>query len=352
MTPRPFPWLPQTAADALAPRPKARYVADGILRLPSVSVVYGAPGCLKTMLMTDLAACVAAGKPWLSPKPGDPGQGIATAQGAAALIDFDNGEEVTLERVGAALRGHGLDASAPVLAVSMPSPWLDLTDSGSPHDPNRCSHGEQLGEWLAAFYVRLAVIDNLASICGDADENSGEMALVMGGLRRAATRAGCAIVVIHHARKSSVVRGRAGDALRGHSSIEAAIDLALAVERQDDTVTLTATKTRHGDIAPFGALFTFEHAPTSRDLERVRFFGVKAGAIAPGQMARDAILDALAGGSWNWSNLFQIAKKAEPSLGRTRFATILDSMVARGEVVESAGPLKNTRLFSLGLMTP
>ena len=70
--------------------------------------------------------------------------------------------------------------------------------------------------------------------------------------------------------------GRAGDALRGHSSIEAALDLALLVEREDrsETGTVKATKARGADVSPFTFYFTYDRDEAG-ELRAVRFFGIE-----------------------------------------------------------------------------
>ena len=47
-------WHLYSLADAYAPRSPRRYVVDGLLPYPSLSVVYGGPGSLKSMLLADL----------------------------------------------------------------------------------------------------------------------------------------------------------------------------------------------------------------------------------------------------------------------------------------------------------
>jgi hypothetical protein len=85
---------------------------------------------------------------------------------------------------------------------------------------------------------------------------------------------------VHHQRKSggSSDKGiRKGEMLRGHSSIEAALDLALLVERKEgeDSVAIIPTKVRgFREHNIFGALFTYDHRPGTRDLALGRFYGV------------------------------------------------------------------------------
>ena len=98
------------------------------------------------------------------------------------------------------------------------------------------------------------------------------------------------MVVIHHPRKGGANGGRAGDALRGHSSIEAAVDLALHVMREPNTseVSVRSTKTRGVDVQPVLARFNYQHAAGTDDLAAAWFDGqpVKRGDSD----LRDAIL--------------------------------------------------------------
>jgi hypothetical protein len=85
--------------------------------------------------------------------------------------------------------------------------------------------------------------------------------------------------LIHHQRKSAAngdANGiRKGETLRGHSSIEASLDLALLVERKqgEDLIAILPTKVR--DFLSFdilGARFTYEHMDGTKDLHTARFF--------------------------------------------------------------------------------
>ena len=105
------------------------------------------------------------------------------------------------------------------------------------------------------------------------------MARVMGNLRTICEEAECAVIMVHHQRKSNGTADkgiRKGETLRGHSSIEASLDLALLVERRDgeDNVTVFPTKVRgYRNFDFFGAMFTYQHADGKRDLASARFFG-------------------------------------------------------------------------------
>jgi hypothetical protein len=107
-------WRVYTLADAYTPRPCLRYVVEGLCPLPSVSIMYGAPGSLKSFLLADLAVCVAGGLPWLPTLPGARGAAKPTLQAPALWCDFDNGPRITHERFEALGRARTLAVTAPL----------------------------------------------------------------------------------------------------------------------------------------------------------------------------------------------------------------------------------------------
>ena len=263
-------WKVFSLKDAYAERAPTRYVVDDLLSLPSLSAFYGAPGTLKSMFAADMAVSVASGQPWLSGLPTEDGSSVKafrTIKAPVLWIDYDNGARRTHNRFEALARARDLPEDAPVHYVSMADPWLNATDG---------LIIAQLVNLIIDMKVKLVVIDNLGLISGDADQNTAEMTEVMGNLRKLAEWSGAAIVVIHHQRKGNLA-DRQGDLLRGSSSIEAALDLALLVtrEKQDSKLVISPTKVRDASIAEsFGAEFTYLHKPGTTDLQTAKFFGV------------------------------------------------------------------------------
>jgi hypothetical protein len=196
----------------------------------------------------------------------------------------------------------------------------------------------------------------LGVISGDADENAADMAGVMAALRWVAETTGAALVVIHHQRKGTVGgKQRNGDSLRGHSSIEAALDLALRVERDADDsnlLSIEATKARGVSVEPFGARFSFNHKPTTHDLETACFFGETPSNLSPDQQARNAISDVLsAQGALNQKTLVAEvqAHLGSTKIGRDRILRNLAILVSRGLVAEQQGALKNAKMYAVAL---
>ena len=346
-------WKVFSLEDAYAERPKRRYILEGLLPYPSLSIVFGGPGSLKSMLLADMCMCVAVGKRWLEPLPSDKRAGVTFATNAVPIlwIDFDNGTELSHGRFEAVGKAHEIPAShANVRYVSMPRPWLDAS---------KPAMITELAEVITRHGSRLVIIDNLGLITGDTEENSAKMAQVMGNLRWLCEAAQCAIIIIHHHRKSAGATDkgvRKGESLRGHSSIEAALDLALLVERKEgsDSVAVFATKVRgYTDFTSFGARFTYEHKEGTKDLASARFFAEQAMSIEEATILKigNTIKNVLiADGALNTGDIVsevrdQLASEPggkAPAINKVR--GILKHLAETGEVAESGN--RSERLYS------
>jgi hypothetical protein len=333
-------WKVYTLKDAYAPRPPVEYVVAGLFPLSSLSIVYGAPGTLKSLLLADMAACVVAGSPWLPPLPGN-SDAIPKAVRRVPVLwcDFDNGTRLTHERMEALARTRDLSPDAPLYYVSMPSPWLDASDPESI---------EMLIEQIQRVGAKLVVIDNLGTISGTTDENSPAMVQVLANLRKVAEATGAAVVVIHHQRKSTGKNGRAGESMRGHSSIEAAVDLALLVERADgNTVKIRSTKTRGADVLPFKAMFTCSHRAGTTELSAARFFGLPGeGSTGKAQARRNIREIVKAHPQINKGDLTKAVKERLPDMAIHIIAALIDAMVSDGELEVKSGD-RGAKLYTL-----
>lgn len=332
-TPDPWASYARTVKDFYAPRPPVTYAVTGLLSHQSLNVVYGAPGSLKSMILADLAVCVAGGLPWL-PAWDASTPGRATVQSPVVWIDFDNGERRTLDRFAALCHARKLGDDTPITAYSMPSPWLDASNPVAI---------DALIRRIEAHAARLVVIDNLGSVKGSTDENTGDMGQVMAQFRRVAETTGAALVVIHHQRKSNGTGGRAGDALRGHSSIEAALDLALLVEREDrsETGTVKATKARGADVSPFTFYFTYDRDEAG-ELRAVRFFGIETDDADSDKAIDRAIFETVTAAhasqqAVNQSQLIERVKAVLEGVGVNRIRTRARLLADKGSILAIEG---------------
>jgi len=332
------PWRALTPADFYEPIEPIRYIVDGIFERGSLNILYGAPGTLKSFLMQDLATCVASGKNWLTPAPwGGGGKAIATTQGKVMWLDFDMGENRTLERFAALGRHYGLPSDAPLVIYSMQNPPLN---AANPDDIDNLI--------LRAEGVDLIVIDNLHTISGGIDENTSDMGNVMFNLRRLAEMTQAAVVVIHHERKTTGFNSRDGESLRGHSSIEAAIDLALKVEREpySDTLTIKSTKTRGAEVHPITAAFTYELMTDSTLLDTAAFYSLESEDTQSNYAIEREIKKALEGNPMNQKSLWQAVSKELTGVGQHRIIDHIRRLEAKGDIEVQAG-VRGAKIYSL-----
>jgi len=340
--------------EAFKPSPPIQYVVEGIIGLPSLTILYGAPGGLKSLLLADMAICVAAGLPWLRPLPGHSGNAFSTMACPVMWLDFDNGKARTGERFAALARSRNVSPQAPLHYVSMPSPWLDAGDTQQMDGLAQCI--ERLG-------IRLLIVDNLRLVTGKAEENYPEMAPVMANWRRHAEHLGIAIVIIHHQRKEhkrGSGGGRRGDSLRGHSSIEASLDLALLIDRQgqDGTVNIWPTKVRGADVHPFSGLFTYTHKPGTTELAEASFFGMEIEDFSSNQAIERIIIEVIDDirkdqGPPNKGALVKRAQESidaraeqDGTVGINRIREILERMVAEHKLICTTGN-QGAKLYDL-----
>lgn len=329
-------WTHFTLKDAYKERPSLAYIVGNLFELPSVSVVFGAPGSFKSFLLADLAGCVVRGGDWLHPLLNPTDEGMPVTQGAAVWLDFDNGERRTLDRFRAIGNATGLSLDMPMSFFSMPYPTLDAGNQ---------SHMTELANKLIGLKAKFVVFDNLGAISGEADENSADMARLFGNLRRLSDTTGSAIVIIHHRRKSNAP-SRLGDSLRGHSSIEAAIDLALLVERKQDapSISIVPTKTRGSDVKPFSAMFTFEN-DQNEELLKARFYGITDVKEGQERQIMEAIWSILDGATFNKGDLKAKVKEQLQAIGIRKIADVIEDMHQKEYLTEEQGD-NNAKIYS------
>jgi hypothetical protein len=325
------PWKRRTIRDAYQKREPVEYIAGEMFALPSLNIVYGAPGTLKSFLLADLAVCTAAGVEWLPAAPWQPREaGITIRQAPVMWCDFDNGTRRTDDRFAALGRAHDFDQDNENLSYySMPAPWLDATNKGSMG---------ALTLRAQALGAKAIFIDNLGVVSGDAEENSGDMVQIMSYFRQVAEETGAAVILIHHQRKGNGQTGRAGDSLRGHSSIEASLDLALLIEREEqaDTVTIKATKVRGADVLPFGAVFTYDNDQAG-ELYEAKFYGIETEDTTSGAAIEREIKAALFGTILNKTELVKAVKEILPKVGINRVRERIDRMAKQNKLIVMQG---------------
>lgn len=328
------PWKLQTIADARKPRPPVAWLAKDVLAEGTLNIFYGGPGSMKSFLLADLCAAVVAGQRWLTLPDGS--GGIATTPANVLWVDVDNGQRVTADRIAALANARKLPDHAGLLYVSLPDPAFVANDGGAV--------AALIGR-MQANKIRLLVIDNLGNISGDAEENTDGMKAVMAGLRAIPEKTGAAVVVIHHQRKGGKGEGgRIGESLRGHSSIEAAIDTAILITRVEDTNEFYArpTKTRGAPVVSFGGVLACDNDADGL-LTSAKFFGqpVRDLAAEAAEAAEAAVLACLEDGPKTSGDVKTLA-----GVRGAAALTALESLRRAGKITLTAGP-RGAKIYTI-----
>ncbi|RLC97209.1 MAG: hypothetical protein DRI46_13175 [Chloroflexi bacterium] len=256
-------WKIRTLKDAFQELTPTEYIIDPILPKRSLSIWFGAPGSLKSMILMDLTFAIMAAGEFI---PGRQNDKMLCSKARVLWIDLDNGNDVLKERLSAMARARNISEDENgFIYVTMPDPWLFISDVNSQMD---------LKALINDFKADLVIIDNLSTITGDIDENSASMVRVMAPLRAMTAELDTAFILIHHQRKGGAgAGGRAGDALRGHSVIEASLDYAIHIANDESSniANIKCTKARRFKFDDFKAKYNFEHKEGTNDLDIVWF---------------------------------------------------------------------------------
>jgi hypothetical protein len=317
-------WRWETLIDDYQERPPVEWVVDGVIQAGALVVPFGPPAVGKTFVFQDLAICVALGRAWLEPKPDLRGRvsGYSCEQAPALWVDVDNGRDRVARRFRALARARNVEdpANVPLAHVSFPDPPFLAGDYEAVN---------RLIDYAHLAGARLIVLDNLGTISGASDENSSQMIRVMLGLRRLAETTGAAVVVIHHPNK-------AHEQIRGHTSILAAVDLALQIkedEYEPADISVKSVKSRDMPVRPFGARFVYEHDEAG-ELDKARFWGVGRPQMEmTAQERAEACICKHLDDGMNQTGVVNLVKDRS-GIGRSSALAAIKSLVDRGVLQE------------------
>lgn len=222
-------WTPE---QIWAPIPPAAYTIDGILRQANLALVTAFGSSLKTWLLVDAVVAVATGTDFL-------GRFACGCPGESLILDWESGQEELRRRLQLVSRGRGLVGPVPgVSFVTMPD--LYFTSPRFEEELTSLARGK-----------RLVAFDSLAAGSVGVDENDARFATGLQSCKRVAEATGAAMLVLHHAKKTS--GDGPGDermAVRGTGAIFAAADAVLNLRRrrddEDDDFVVTQSKARGG----------------------------------------------------------------------------------------------------------
>jgi hypothetical protein len=222
------PWEWVTAAGLDEPLPPIPWVCEDLELAPGPVTIFGGYGySAKTVTAQSLALAVASGRPAFGVLP--------VTSGRVRHVDYEQGRRLTQERyqrLGRAMSIRFSEIGDALGFVSLPHEKLDSSATEA-----------ILVRELEG--VRLAIIDSYRAGAPTIDENASGARVPLDMLARVSETTGCAIVVIHHARKTSEGDADERQILRGSSAVfDAAQSIWTFVAKKGEPTRASCAKAR------------------------------------------------------------------------------------------------------------
>lgn len=266
--------LPAKKAAQLAALPEqSRWLVENLFADEAVGIIGGEPKCCKSFLALDIAVSVASGAPCLGRFP-------VKNSGRVLLFAAEDALHTVRQRLlGICLKKQVDFEALDVFVITQASVRLDL-------EVDR----KRLLDTLVEHRPHLLILDPFVRLHRGIDENdSGQVAALLAYLRHLQRLFHCAVIVVHHAKKSAHAV-RAGQALRGSSEFHAWGDSNLYLRRSADALTLSVEHRAAAAIADLPlALEAKDDAVALGIVDRA------ATAQAPAVSIEDKVRQALAG---------------------------------------------------------
>jgi hypothetical protein len=200
--------------------PPRRWLVESLWAERAVGILGGEPKCGKSLLALDIAVAVAAGAPCLR-------RFAVQTRGRVLLYAAEDSLPVVRERLEGITTAAGTDLGRLDLFV-ITAPGLRLDTE---------SDRTRLEETVRAARPRLLVLDPFVRLHAIDENAAGEVAPLLGYLRRLERTYQTAVLLVHHVRKGSA-KLRPGQALRGSSELHAWGDSNLYLRRRGETLRL------------------------------------------------------------------------------------------------------------------
>ncbi|WP_416907209.1 MAG: AAA family ATPase [Polymorphobacter sp.] len=195
-----------------------RWRVKGLLPETGIGAIYGPSGSGKSYLGIDLGINIARGCDWFGHRTTPCGVTYVILEGEAGLRNRVEAWEVH----------NGSLIPSSFKAMAQP---FQLAEQGDVED---------LGAILPPGGV--VIIDTLNRAAPGLDENSSQdMGHILAGMKRLQESTGGLVIVVHHTGKD------ASKGMRGHSSLHAALDGAIEVERSATSRCWSAAKVKDGE---------------------------------------------------------------------------------------------------------
>lgn len=303
--------LPVVAAHRLSRQvEERRWLIDGLWSEGAVGILGGEPKCCKSFLALDMAVAVATGRPCLR-RFGVP------SRGRVLLYAAEDPPRVVRERLDGicGVAGVALE-DADVQVIVTPTIRLD-------HESDRI----ELMQTIEIQKPRLLILDPFVRLHQIDENNSGDVAPLLGFLRGLQRHLDVAIVLVHHAKKGGS-RSRPGQALRGSSEFHAWGDSNLYMRRAEDRLTLHVEHRAASSMPPVP--LSLEQADEGLALEIVEAEPESpAGASTPAERVLEVLAEA--DGPMTQRDL-----RSDVGVRSSTLTAILSEMIEHGRVLRTA----------------
>jgi hypothetical protein len=210
-----FKLLDRKAIMAIQP---IQWRVKGLLPTTGIAAIFGPSGSGKSFLAKDLGASIALGEDWF-------GHRTTRCDVTYVMLEAEGGLRNRVE----AWEAHN-GKLLPSGFKAMPQPF-QLADP---------AQVEELGALLPSGGI--VIIDTFNRAAPGLDENSSQdMGRILAGMKRLQEITGGLVLVVHHTGKD------ASKGMRGHSSLHAALDGAIEVERNATSRFWSAAKVKDGE---------------------------------------------------------------------------------------------------------
>lgn len=198
------------------------WIVPDVLLAGGLAFISAPAGGGKSWVAADLVRCLSMGELWL-------GQ-LDVALATVLYIDEEMGLLSMFHRL------DGLGAN-PLGLHYMNQQGVRLDNP---------AHMKQLINHIKEFNIRLVIIDTFVRVHGHDENDNSKMSALYRSFKQI-KQAGCAILALHHNRKSGTEAGVAHEQMRGAGDIAAQADTVFSISKKDNVYTMKATKNRHCD---------------------------------------------------------------------------------------------------------
>jgi len=202
--------------------PTPAWLVDELWADQAVGFIAGTPKSAKTWLALELAVAVASGQPCLGRYP-------VRQRGHVLLYAAEDTAAAIKHRTIGIAKARGIP-DIERLAVGLIIEHQLRLDAPK--------HQERLDATVHKLRPRLLILDPLVRLHRSDENSSADISLLLDFLRQIQRRHACAVVLVHHVRKSPA--GQPGQALRGSGDLHAWSDSSLYLLRRNGSLQLHA----------------------------------------------------------------------------------------------------------------